>query len=279
MTCRLGDKLVNSILGRPATTIGIIEELNPIFTTLASSDDHSLQCMIGAYKIVAIIDEINTKLYGEQNVRARVIERLLQAIETWKCETLPSLQHTIPQRTIPSRDATARNTSVGVVHVSCLYYFAVMLVTRPIYISALTLNLGDSDRESPMRDACLEAATLLAQTCIEALDDDRLESNMCIMKYVRSLSIFVLGTNILIERSFSLRDLSLESRVLLRLTSKSRLNKRLKVPNEFLPSLPSAVRRRAIILTFLALCPTRSLRSALAQSQPALIATSQDCFL
>lgn len=184
MTCRVGDKLVNSLLGRPATTIGILEQLDPVYTSLVSGHDHGLKCMVAAYRIVSIIDEINTKLYGEQDVRPATVEQLLQAIDTWKHDCLSSLQQSSQETSLPPGDPSteAKQGSVGIVHVSCLYYFAVILATRPIFISALTLQQGQQGQESPMSEACLDAAMFLAQTCVEALDTSLLESNMCIMK-------------------------------------------------------------------------------------------------
>lgn len=184
MTCRVGDKLVNSLLGRPATTIGIPEELGAILSTLSSGQDHGLSCMAAAYNIVSIIDDINTKLYGEQDVRPEVVEQLLQAIDAWKRDFSPSLSQTAPWTSLALGDMTMEATkgSVGVVHVSCLYYFAVMLATRPVFISGLTLRNGRKDQQSAMSEACLDAAMFLAQTCVEALDAGLLESNMCIMK-------------------------------------------------------------------------------------------------
>lgn len=185
MTCRVGDKLVNSILGRPATTIGITEELGPIVNNLVSSSDHGLNCMVAAYGIVSIIDDINTKLYNEQGARPALIEQLLRAIDTWKRDFTPSLQQNDTEASIAphaSSMSDSKNSSVGVVHVSCLYYFAVMLATRPVLISTLTLQQKQKDQHSPMAEACLDAATFLAQTCVEAFEAGLLESNMCIMK-------------------------------------------------------------------------------------------------
>lgn len=184
MTCRVGDKLVNSLLGRPATTIGIPENLGSILSSMSTGNDKALSCMVAAYKIVFIIDDINAKLYGEQDVRPEVVEQLLQAIDAWKRDYWPSLNQSVPW-TFSALGDTSMDTSkgsVGVVHVSCLYYFAVMLATRPVFISGLTVRNERQNHESAMSEACLDAAMFLAQTCVEALDAGLLESNMCIMK-------------------------------------------------------------------------------------------------
>lgn len=179
MTCRVGDKLVNSILGRPATTLGIPEELNPVFNKLSFGSDHGLDCMIAAYTIVSIIDDINTKLYGEQDVRPEVVEQLLQAIDNWKHNLPPTLKQS---SLTGASSAEGVQRSIGVVHVSCLYYFAVMLASRPMFIAALSLQQGQRDPHSPIGDACLDSALYMAQTCVEALEAGLLGSNMCIMK-------------------------------------------------------------------------------------------------
>lgn len=179
MTCRVGDKLVNSILGRPATTIGIPEQLASTLNSFVTGHDHNLDCMLASYSIVSVIDEINTKLYSKQDLRPAVVEQLLSSIDSWKRDFSPLLQ----QSTLAPKDSLAepKKGSVGIVHVSCLYYFAVMLATRPLFISTLTLNQRKQHEES-MGEACLEAAKYLAQTCAEALDAGLLEGNMCIMK-------------------------------------------------------------------------------------------------
>lgn len=184
MTCRVGDKLVNSILGRPATTIGIPEQLGPTLNNLVTGCDHNLDCMVAAYSIVSVIDDINTKLYSKQDVRPAVVEQLLSSIDSWKRDFSPLLQQSSPENLLIRGDSSMdpKKGSVGIVHISCLYYFAVMLATRPLFISALTLHQQKQDEESSMGEACLEAAKYLAQTCAEALDAGLLESNMCIMK-------------------------------------------------------------------------------------------------
>ena len=106
MTCRVGDKLVNSLLGRPATTIGILEQLDPVYTDLVSGQDRGLKCMVAAYRIVSIIDEINTKLYSEQDVRPAVVEQLLQSIDAWKRDCLPSLQPGVQETSLLPGDAS-----------------------------------------------------------------------------------------------------------------------------------------------------------------------------
>lgn len=184
MTCRVGDKLVNSLLGRPAVAVGILEEPDPLFANLVSSHDSGLRCMVVAYRIVSIIDEINTKLYGGQDIRLATVEELLQAIDSWKRDSLSLLQHTPSGTSIVPTDSCmeANEGSVGVMHISCLYYFAVILATRPVLISALTAQLGRNDQWSPMSEACLNSAIYLAETCVEALEAGLLQSNMCILK-------------------------------------------------------------------------------------------------
>ena len=195
MTCRIGDKLVNSILGRPATTAGISEATGPLLRQIDTGQAHSVRCMLASYSIISIIDTINTRLYTEQDVRPAVIEQLLESIDRWKQDFSGSLQQSSqPEGFSPSTtSAEARYGSIGKVHVSCLYYFAIVLATRPMFLAALTNpRVGESDC-SPMGAACLQAAVYMAQACAEALDSGLLEANMCIMKALVFAAGLVLG--------------------------------------------------------------------------------------
>ena len=85
---------------------------------------------------------------------------------------------------------------IGAVHISCLYYFAVILATRPFLVAFLTAKLRSSgsntfhsattsaDREkiSNLAHACLDSAVYMAQTAYQAMNSGYLLGNMCLLK-------------------------------------------------------------------------------------------------
>lgn len=178
------DKLVNSILGRPAATAGVPTGSKPSLLKLAKPGDHATDCLFAAYSILVIINDITGKLYDKKAISIPIIEQLLQDIESWK-RKLPASVWTSssPASEQPSpKSSPSHAGAIGKVHVSCLYYFAVTLVTRPLLISALTAQPNGRDAYSHLTAACLDAAMYLAQTCVEAYTAGLLRGNMCIMK-------------------------------------------------------------------------------------------------
>ncbi|CAI7665964.1 unnamed protein product [Penicillium glandicola] len=107
-------------------------------------------------------------------------------------------------------------------HVACSYHFAVILVTRPFLISALSVRLarlhhslsaGDPSEEVPEEDqahsrlaaACIDSAVYMLQTCLEVHKSGLLLRNMCILKAFIFAAALVLGFSM-----FSHRDVDSE---------------------------------------------------------------------
>ena len=161
------DKLVNSILGRPAATTGIhSDQDSTMLDDLLASGDPRIDCLAAAYGMANIINDITTKLYDRKEISIPVVEQFLRAIDDWK--------QLLPQ--------SVQSGAVGSIHVSCIYYFAVTLVTRPILIATLINHRSGRTVHPHLAAACLDAAMYLAQTCFDALNAGLLQGNMCIMK-------------------------------------------------------------------------------------------------
>lgn len=176
MSLRILDMLCNAILGRPAATAGLHFDLKPILDSSFTSKTSPWIYLIASYNIVTIINTIVERVYEKKEITIPVVEQLLQEIELWSRELPKSLRN-------PSGQVPAQGETVGKVYVSCLYYFAVTLVTRPILISTLTAQqTGEVD--SHLASACLDAAMFLIQTCVDAHRENLVSFNMCILKYV-----------------------------------------------------------------------------------------------
>lgn len=184
MSVRIMDKIVNSILGRPAATAGVHSDLKAVFDAYSAIPKAaSAETITASHGIVCIINEITRKVYEKKEITVRAAEDFLEDIEAWK-RSLPtelgkSTGGSIVTDSPASSEAAA---SVGNVHVSCLYYFAVALVTRPILISSMTSKAAMGSQAAQLAGACLDAATYLAETCAEAYRAGLLQGNMCIMK-------------------------------------------------------------------------------------------------
>ena len=180
MSLRVLDIVVNSILGRPAATAGIHSDLQPLIDdVVATSQDRGLICLGASYRLVAIIDSIVDRMYDKKEITVPAVEEHLQQLQRWS-QDLPEFLRTPPSTA--SGDASVEKGAIGRVHVSCLYYFAVTLVTRPILVSTLTQQPASGLVHSQLATACLDAAMFIIQTCSGARKINLLQANMCILK-------------------------------------------------------------------------------------------------
>lgn len=193
------DLLVSSILGRPSATSSLCTDLacNETVNTRSYNGQISA-CLLASYSIRPIINEIVEELYEKKVVSTVVAQRLLENIEKWSRGLPESLRHSA---TSSSTSALAQKSNIGNIHVSCLYYFAVTLVTRPFLISTLitrsthsmqatsTSSTHEDSAHAQLASACLDAAVYLIQTCLEAYKSNMLLSNMCLLKYAPKITL------------------------------------------------------------------------------------------
>ncbi|KPM35219.1 hypothetical protein AK830_g11353 [Neonectria ditissima] len=199
MSLCIVDMLVSAILGRPPATLSLRFDVDSDLVESPSiSTDPDAVCLIASFRISTIINEAAHQLYGKESVAHAAAERLLEDIDKWR-QSLPEyLKNEPPGPGLARSQAeTIRN-----VHVSCLYYFAVTLVTRPVLISTLSSRPGpESSSSSQMASACLDAALYLIQTCMDAHRSRLLLGNMCIMKALLFATGLILGFVMVAERN------------------------------------------------------------------------------
>lgn len=177
------DMLVSSILGRPPATAGLRSELEgclgDLCKGLTTPRDQSATCLLASYRVLVIIHEGVDMVYGKKVASTALIEQILNRIEEWS-DSLPDFIRRPPSS---SPIITPQRATTSSIYISCLYYFAVTLVTRPVLISTLTSpSIAATPPASSLASACLDAAVYLVQTCADARRAGLLLGNMCIMK-------------------------------------------------------------------------------------------------
>ncbi|KAK1515585.1 uncharacterized protein CCOS01_12783 [Colletotrichum costaricense] len=201
ISVRILDKLVSSLLGRPAATAGT--DARPLIRDLAPDCDYGSKYLVATCEIVEVINDINNILYHGKDVTVPVVEQLLVNIDSWKRNLLMPLEG--PEELEALGDSIEANRmAVAKIHVSCLYYFAVTLATRPIFISSLNSQAGNKIHHPPLAAACIEAAVYLAQTCADALKAGLLERSMCILKALVFSAGLILGVECFAKVSIDL---------------------------------------------------------------------------
>ncbi|CAG8070582.1 unnamed protein product [Penicillium salamii] len=205
------DLLVSAILGRPSATSPLLSghPEEPIWVETTQTESG----LVASYHLSLILDEIISSLYGEKTASAETADVLLGKLNNWS-ECLP---HSLRTSSLENEsESIAQKHTLGNMHVACSYHFAVILVTRPFLISALSVRLAQSHhnlsatgpREAPEEDpvhsrlaaACIDSAVYMLQTCIEVYDSGLMLRNMCILKAFIFAAALVLGFSMFAHR-------------------------------------------------------------------------------
>ncbi|KAJ5120938.1 uncharacterized protein N7515_010326 [Penicillium bovifimosum] len=211
------DLLVSSILGRPSSISPLLPDKRrePRWTGITPPDSG----LVASYHLSLILDEIMSRLYTEKAASTEEAESLLRKLNGWS-ESLPQ---SLRRSSLGLDDqGVAQSRTIESMHVACSYHYAVILVTRPFLISALSVRLArlhqslstNEPTEMPEEDpahsrlaaACIDSAVYMLQTCMEVHQSGLLLRNMCILIAFIFAAALVLGFSM-----FSHRDLDPET--------------------------------------------------------------------
>ncbi|KAJ5762573.1 uncharacterized protein N7511_005955, partial [Penicillium nucicola] len=205
------DLMVSSILGRPSAISPLLPENRQ--NTSHGRTDSAATGLVASYHLSFILDEIVNRLYSEKAASTETADMLLGKLNYWS-ENLPRSLRT---RALGQEDeSAARKHIIGNMHVACSYHFAVILVTRPFLISALSIRLArlhqslstgtaseppeEDSAHSRLAAACIDSAVYMLQTCLEVLQSGLLFHNQCILKAFVFAAALVLGFSMFSHR-------------------------------------------------------------------------------
>lgn len=136
---RVLDILTSFIVGRPRNLVEALSRSSPIDRTYKSFVDHN-----SAFKAVLgcceKIENIVQKLQSGNVLHSPTAESLLVDLRQW-AQDLPTATRQCEMGYGVHLDPAGRQSVVGNVNVACVYYFAVMLITRPFMIAYLVSRL------------------------------------------------------------------------------------------------------------------------------------------
>ena len=188
---RVLDVIYCSILGRSYSTAAVKTEISAIAQLQAHIATPRPSALKASFEVCSIIVEITPQLDKPGSISLSKAEDFLNGLQNWSA-TLPAEVRRFSRSTDEPLKLGDRERTIGTVHVSCLYYFAVILVTRPFLIKHLMAHMSnDTDPRatssavagvSDLAQACVEAAMLMANMCYEALQSGVLLKQMCILK-------------------------------------------------------------------------------------------------
>jgi hypothetical protein len=188
---RILDVITSSILARPLASVSTRPETttngqtntNPSISRLAVNANFGL---------CTIIESILRSINQQPNLDVVSTQGLLRQLNQWSNDLPPETRLCSLGITILSAD---HEKALGNIHVACMYYFTVMLLTRPFLIRYLmsrlpnmseqreeAINLGISPEFSKLAYVCIDAAMFTANICHNALTAGLFLDNMCILK-------------------------------------------------------------------------------------------------
>lgn len=192
---RVLDVVCCTILGRPYSTPAIPMD-TVLFTDMqidvSKPRDMALTASLGACSLTA---EIMRHLDSDNSMDEIEAHDFLLRLQSWSSKLPNELRHS-SRTTKEPLTVLEQERMIGSIHVSCIYYFAAMLITRPFLTAHLMSRLPkassqtrESMRTGPtnpevmdLAQACIDSAILMSQTCFDALQNGILLNNMCIMK-------------------------------------------------------------------------------------------------
>ncbi|KIW26353.1 uncharacterized protein PV07_09453 [Cladophialophora immunda] len=228
---RVLDVMYCSILGRPYSTGAIrTDHVTPNSGDVETSSPRQLR-LNASFRVCTIIAQITQRLDCDGSMGLSTAEEFLKRLQEWSV-SLPDDMRQFKKPVDQPLALSEQEQMIGNIHVSCVYYFAVMLVTRPFLIShlmqQLTGNAGDGsvtiatpDAQANVIDvaqACIDSAILMANMCYEALQSGILLKQMCIMKAWVFAAGLVLGFSMFAqgESRFDMDDAFNNAREVLR---------------------------------------------------------------
>ena len=204
------DVLSSSLLGRPCSAPRATR--HDIMALPLNPTQPQFNAILLA---AAILDDVCLELNGPKVIDAATAEGLLARLRAWSANLSPDL------RKFTCRDTTALSQSdalliFGNVHVSSVYYFAVILVTRPFLVRHLMTGIrrraGQAIRvpsdpgDATLAQVCMASAIYMGQLCrvlanMRAHDDHHPLSLLSLFKAWAFGSGLIIGFSMLADEA------------------------------------------------------------------------------
>ncbi|RFU27094.1 hypothetical protein B7463_g9244, partial [Scytalidium lignicola] len=209
---------VTSILGRndsPGPSCVQLDAFNNLPNILSDTEDMQQRLAHAVFSACSITQDIVQYLYTSRNVDITSAKKCLKQLGQWK-SSLPNEVCGFTQPSGTTISPVEQALVIGNIHVACVYYFSVILITRSFLISHLMLHLrrrAEQDlatTEEPseygdifrLSQVCIDATIYLAQMCNDAIQSGFFLGNMCIIKAWVFAAGLVLGFSIFAEGEF-----------------------------------------------------------------------------
>ncbi|KAJ5635897.1 uncharacterized protein N7484_009210 [Penicillium longicatenatum] len=197
------DILSSFIIGRPKNLPPVKQNAAKLQASNDRNFESSQSTFMAMIDACALLEGIVGTLGKSNNIlHVPTAEGFLQQLRQWSRGLPPSVrQFKAPSLQNPNLEPADRQSLMGSMHVSCVYYFAVTLITRPFLVAYLTSRLrgkapdhliSDPDQASDMKlknnkvsrlaQVCVSSAINMVDMCIKAKGINFTFGNFCLIE-------------------------------------------------------------------------------------------------
>jgi hypothetical protein len=211
VSLRIFDILTSFVLGRPQSLSEVSHTLPPLSVPPTKPlVEELLQTKSPVFYAIfsgcQMIEKILLRLRSQTVLHVPTAEGLLGDLRQW-VQTLPDAARTFSVANNAALDAAERQNLVGNIHISCVYYFAIMLITRPFLIAYLISRLRGrapdhlienpeeatdmsikNNTVSKLAQVCVGSAIYMVDMCQGAQQAGLSFGNLCLLQYLPSYS-------------------------------------------------------------------------------------------
>lgn len=177
---RILDLFLSTSMGRPPTTSGV--DCTVPYRSVGSDGTEVFDLLNASVQILLILERVVTEIYSRKKISLVLTEGISLELREWSARWLKRLRDVLAR---PSEHA--RPQVSGACQVLTSYYYAVMLVSRPFLMYELFRRLGGDglgaasampSGKSKLADACIDAASLMADPLLGLIDQGLLDGPM-----------------------------------------------------------------------------------------------------
>lgn len=196
---RVLDVLTGFIIGPCPGLPDVWLDIDTSQNTVASNQN-TRSAFVSVVEGSQLVEAVVQKLRSGKVLHVPTAESLLADLRTW-VHSLPPTARSLKIADKLNLTLAERQALVGNIHVSCIYYFAVMLITRPFLVAYLLSRLRGrapdhliEDPEeandmtiknnivSKLAQVCVSSATCMADMCWKAKQSGLSFGNLCLIK-------------------------------------------------------------------------------------------------
>ncbi|KAI5867390.1 hypothetical protein GGS23DRAFT_548178 [Durotheca rogersii] len=202
---RVLDLFLSISMGRPPSMSDV--DFTVPYQSLDPDGQDKFDLLNASVQILSITEDIVLRVYSRRKISLQLTEGISRQLRDWSTRWLLRLR-----RTLSESSQGEKTEVIGACQAMSSYYYAVMLVARPFLMYELCKRLpestataytpsassnGDSSGRTRLANACIDAASLMAEMVLDLVNRRLLDGRMPLIVSWLFASSLVLGVGLL----------------------------------------------------------------------------------